>query len=163
MARRTRATATEPPPCAEPFATGWDTPPVGRQGVSVFCEDSEESYASAFITTPRQCARYVRSEYCDSEAAQFIQQQPGRCAYVVSLEAGETRRGIGGRMLQVLLDDLKNQGVVNVYLHAMPSGGLSREDLLRFYRKFGFADKSTVQSWQGRLVAPFMMKKLRAS
>lgn len=152
-----RRIAGAPPRCDAPVLTEWDDAPAG-EGLSVLCPDDEDSYATAFLADPTVCAQFVLDRYRDDGAASFIAQQPAPCAYIAGLEASKTRSGIGSRLLRVLLDELDRRAVARTYLHAVPSGGLSQKDLMRFYGRFGFASRVDVQQRSRAAVAPLMVR-----
>jgi len=109
--------------------------------VSVMVPD-EASSAVSHVGTPAAIADHVRSELGMESLARSISRLSGPVAFVDGVEVEEGRRGtgLGPRLVQTLLDELRHAGVRWVVLMAEALGEreIAREDLYEFYRFYGF-------------------------
>ena len=56
------------------------------------------------------------------------------------------RRGLASRLLREIIEDADGDGVT-LEVHPMPSGGLTRKELVSWYKRYGF-------DWERSRIAP---------
>ena len=98
---------------------------------------SGDGHANVFVGTGKQTAQLLKAAYPKyPDAIKRIGKHKGKVAWLDYMEARETGKGAGSRVLAETLAALDAQGVEAVYLHA--ASGEEQDARVRFFGRHGF-------------------------
>ncbi len=111
-------------------------------------DDPSGAYVRAMFGPPDAVADFLESEGWDATAGAIRACRrragpfPRDVGYIDMVFVPPSRRGqgLGQKVMKTALGTLRRYGVGNVYLVPIPGAGSTIVDLIRFYRKLGFAD-----------------------
>jgi ribosomal protein S18 acetylase RimI-like enzyme len=125
---------------------------VGWDKTNIVITNEEGKYVGyALVDFKMDSDEYVTSSYEDPDA-EYVDPDMGRhfphgnAAKLNNIEISQDFRGdrvnrYGSQLMNAILKRCKEKGVKTIFLNATPVGPeprISIEDLLKFYRKFGF-------------------------
>ena len=123
----------------------------GPFGGSDLVTTREDGHAKVFVGTGKQAGQLMKAAYPKyPEAAKRIGKHKGKVAWLDYMEATQTGKGAGSRILTETLDALRAQGVEAVYLHA--ASGEEQEARVRFFGRHGFISLSDDEDRPRRLM-----------
>lgn len=107
---------------------------------------------------------YLEGRFGEAEALaecdglDYIRSFDGSVAYIEEffVAPGRRSRGIGGVILRETLRNLREKGVRDIFLIAMPEKEKWRDELVNFYEEYGFR----IDPEQGTQEAPVMTLRL---
>lgn len=85
---------------------------------------------------------------------------PAAYIYVIEVTSQSRGRGIGSAILLAALTACRERGIVNVFLHASPETGYTRQ-LISFYEEHGFKISSSCDDGNGQLTMKADLRKIQ--